>query len=779
MHSRHPLQFLAPAALAAAAVVPSARAADSDLEKHPGRAIYQKLCLECHGERGEGVDDKGGDPLVGKRSVESLAGRIERTMPEDKAEECVGEDARLVAEYIYHAFYSPAARGEESVAAPELSRLTGPQIHSSVSDLFAGFHRADFPHALEERGLKGSYSLNNRAKAGNNDFQTEKFDRVDPKIAFDYGTGIPELPEGLETELPQFNITWSGSFYAPETGVYEFVIRTRNGARLYVNESDTDKPALVDGWVAPTNEVREEKGSVHLLGGRHYPLRLDFFKHREEKALVELHWRPPHRSREVMPASALSPRWRPLTFVGSTAFPADDRSDGYERGTSVSRAWLDAVTSLAFEAADYAKEHLDSLAGTKPDAEDREAKVRAFAGAFAERALRRPLGPDELARHVEAPLAKKREDEPLEEGVRRVVLRALTSPGFLYPDAAFDSPDDPWTRATRLSLAMWDSLPDQRLREAAAKGALGTEEQLLAESRRMLGDARARLKLAAFFAQWLELDERPEIAKDAERFPEFDPALVGDLRTSLVLFLDEVVWSERSDYRELLLADYVYLNDSLAALYGRKVPGGGGFEKVSFSNERRTGILTHPYLLTALAYHDNTSPIHRGVFLARNIAGLPLRPPPQATQFVDSHFSPDLTMREKVTEMTKDASCMSCHATINPLGFSLEHYDAIGRWRKEERGRPVDAVSVLETDLGERIEIAGPREVATYAADSSQAHAVFVRHLYHHAAKQPLADSVAAELVRRFREGGFHIRELFARIAASAALPPIPTPSRS
>jgi mono/diheme cytochrome c family protein len=761
-----------PGLLAAGLLAASAQAID--LEQHPGKAIYQKLCLECHGERGEGVDDLGGDPLAGTRSIESLAGRIERTMPEDKAEECVGEDARNVAEYIYHAFYSPAARGDDEPVSPDLARLTGPQIHASVSDLFAAFRRADFPHALEERGLKANYELNNRALAGNNDFQRERFERVDPQVAFDYGAGIPELPEDLETELPQFNINWTGSFYAPETGVYRFTLRTRNGARLFVNDHNTNNPPLVDGWVSAGNDIREEQGSIYLLGGRHYPLRLEFFKHREEYSLIELYWQPPHGTRQIMPAEALSPSWRHLTFVGATEFPADDRSDGYERGISVSRLWLDAVTSLAFEAGDYAKEHLDSLARTKADDEERVEKIRTFAAEFAERALRRPLDETEQQRYVEEPLAQRDEHDTLEDGVRRVVLRALTSPAFLYPAAAFESPDDPWARATKLALAMWDSLPDQRLREAAAKDELADDGQILSQARRMLGDARSRVKLAGFFEHWLELDERPEIAKDTERYPEFDSDLAADLRTSLTLFVDEIVWSEASDYRQLLLADYLYLNDNLAALYGSESPANGVFEKVSLAEEQRTGIITHPYLLSALAYHDNTSPIHRGVFLSRNIAGLPLRPPPEATEFIDSHFSPDLTMREKVTEMTKSASCMACHATINPLGFSLEHFDAIGRWRDKESGRPIDAASVLETDYGDRIEITGPAEVAAFAAESDHAHAVFVQHLFHHVAKQPLlayGTDTAEELQRSFREKDFHIRELFARIAATAAKP--------
>jgi len=747
-----------------------------DLENHPGRAIYDKMCVECHGPKGEGTEDSDADVLFGSRSIESLAGRIERTMPEDEEDHCVGEEAEKVAEYIYHAFYSPDAQARLYGVSRDLTRLTGPQLKNSVTDLIGSFRNASHPPEIQDHGLKANYTLDDKKKAGNNDFEKQKFERVDPRIRFDYGKGIPELPKGMETELTQFRVNWRGSISVPETGEYEFTIRTRNGAKLYVNEHDGKKEPTIDAWVAPNNEIREESGKVHLLGGRRYFLRLEFFRYQEPKSYVELLWKTPHGVRETVPSRVLTPGWSRERFVSTTPMPADDRSDGYERGTSVSRVWFDAVTSTGFEAAEHVAEHLEELAGIneKKDGEaKRSEKIRNFAREFVARAFRRPLTEQEVAEHVTAHFKKA---DGRETAVRRIVLYAITSPQFLYPDTSFDSPSDPWARASALALALWDSVPDDQLRKAARSGKLENPQEVRKQAARMIHDSRTRHKMRGFFHHWLELSRAENVAKDDELYPQFSPEVMADLRKSLHLFLEAVVWSEDSDYRRLLLSRDLFLNPKLAKIYDN--PGKreikGGFEKVSFPKQGRTGVITHPYLLTNLAYHDNSSPIHRGVFLTRNIAGLPLRPPPEAVEFEDSDFDPDMTMREKVTKLTRAKACMACHSTINPLGFSLEHYDAMGRWRAKEEGRPIDDDSVLETDGGDRVDIKGPRDVAKYAANSPAAHSAFVRQLFHHVAKQPLlayGPGTADRLERQFRERGFNIRALLQSMAVTAAQP--------
>ncbi len=744
-----------------------------DLENHPGKTIYQKLCLDCHGPKGAGAEGVDADPLVGTRTIESLAGRITRTMPEDEEHLCVGEEAQQVAEYIFHAFYSPEAQARQNPVTTDLTRLTGPQFRNSVTDLIGSFMNPRHSPVLENPGIRGYYSLDDRKKAGNNDYKREKFERTDNQIRFDFGSGIPKLPDGKKSNMTQFRITWRGSIYARETGTYEFTLRTRNGAKFFINEHDTKEEPSIDAWVAPDNEIREESGKVELVGGRQYYIYLEFFKYTEEKSLIELHWKTPHGTREIVPANALTPDHSHPVFVATTPLPADDRSYGYERGSNVSRIWLDAVTSTAFEAADHVIKNLDRLARTKTDDKEREKKLKDFAAAFTARSFRRPLEDNERELYVERHF---REAGSMEDAIRRIVIYSVTSPYFLYPGTSFDSPHGSWATASAMALSLWDSLPDQMLRNRAGSNQLQDRKQLEREAWRMLHDGRARHKVLGFFHHWLELSKADDLAKDSTKFPEFSSEMLADLRTSLDLFLDDVVWDEASDYRKLLLSDHLFLNERLGKVYG-KPDLKGGFQKVSLPTEGRTGVITHPFLLTALSYHNNTSPIHRGVFLTKNIVGMPLKPPPEAIEFEDSKFPPNLTMREKVTEMTRAKACMACHSMINPLGFSLEKYDAIGRWRTEEQGKPINDDSVLMTDYGSEIQIKGPREVAEYAANSPAAHAAFIRQLFHHSTKQPLlAYGFDAEdrLVTHFKNTNFNIRNLLVEMAIISSHPVIP-----
>ena len=732
-----------------------------------GEEIYRKLCADCHGKEGQGVEGEVEDPLHGKLSLLALAGKIERTMPEDDPGACVGEDAKAVADYIFHAFYSPSARKNKAVRQ-DLARLTVPQFRTSVADVVASFRGGSGNLPPKERGLTGSY-YGRRGFNGDKELAgKDKFKRVEPGIQFDFGAAVPLLPEGVAfPATDEFSIRWEGGLWAPATGEYEFVMKTRNGAVLWVNNHDWEGGRLIDGEVASSNEVRELSGRVFLTGGRAYPLRLEFFKFKEVNASIELWWKAPDGVLEPIPTRVLTPNWTHESLIVKTPFPADDRSAGYERGTAVSREWFEAVTDAAIEASEYVSSHLDDLARVKKDDPARDEKIRTFAMDFVERAWRRDFPEAERAKFLEERLGQGRD---LEAGVKRLVLLSLTSPKFLYP--AVTEPEGNWGVASRLALALWDSVPDQRLRDAASKGQLSTREQVAKEAWRMLYDARARAKLAGYFEHWLELDRAAQISKDQKRFPEFSPEVLTDLRTSLDLFLEDVVWGESSDYRQLLLADGLFLNARLAAIYGAQPPK-DGFQKVALPGQGRAGVVTHPYLLTSFAYHDNTSPVHRGVFLTRHIVGMSLKPPPEAIKFEDSRFDPNLTMREKVTEMTRSQSCQGCHATINPLGFSLEHFDAIGRWRTKEKNKPIVSAGEFIDNTGAEIKLSGARDLATYAATSPSAHASFIAQLFDHIAKQP-AESYGPDTDQRlldsFTRSGFKIRDLLVEIAVTSAL---------
>jgi hypothetical protein len=742
---------------------------------HPGAVIYQKLCVDCHGPQGEGVAAEYNEPLTGERSLAALTKRIARTMPEDDPGVLVGDDAAQVAAYIYEAFYSPAAQARRNPPEIDLARLTAPQFRTTIADLVGSFRGGFQAPAKGEHGLKARYSARPRDAKPEEEKTGEvkkkedvRFERVDKQVALAFGS---ESPDPATMSAEQFSVRWEGSVLAEETGVYEFVLKTENGARLRLNDQ---KKLLIDGWVTAGSEVREEKKSVFLLGGRAYPLSLEFFKYKDKTASIELQWKPPHGVLETIPERHLIPQQVRPTLVVSTAFPADDRSVGYERGTGVSKDWHQATIVAAVAVADHVEENLAELSGVKPEAPDRIPRLRDFARRFVETAFRRPLTEEQQC-FVESQFGFAKSPEI---AIKRVVLFALKSPHFLYPELHERAEPDGYDVATRLALSMWDSLPDEALLRAAGEGKLQTREGVATEANRMLRDPRTRAKLNGFFHHWLDLERAESISKDPQAFPGFDEAVLADLRTSLALFIDQVVWSERADFRELLQADYLLLNERLAKFYG-KGEVGPGFQRVAFDPKERAGVVTHPYLMSALAHNKLTSPIHRGVFLTRNVLGITLKSPPNAVEFEDSKFDPSFTMREKVTELTRDTSCMGCHSVINPLGFTLEQYDAIGRWRTEDNHKPVDAGGELPMDDGEIVRLTGARDVADLAARSEDAQRAFVRQLFHHTVKQDAAafgPNTLDALRRSFSASEFNIQKLLTEITIISATKDLPTP---
>jgi hypothetical protein len=238
-----------------------------------------------------------------------------------------------------------------------------------------------------------------------------------------------------------------------------------------------------------------------------------------------------------------------------------------------------------------------------------------------------------------------------------------------------------------------------------------------------------------------------------------------------------VVWSESLDYRQLLLADSIYLNDRLAKLYGaERAEAESGqeaaFQKAAFDSAQRAGVLTHPLLLAGFAYHGTSSPIHRGVFVSRSLLGRVLKPPPVAVAPLSPDLHPDLTTRERVILQTSDQMCMSCHAMINSLGFPMEHFDAIGRYRTEEKGKPVDATGVYQSVSGSMAEFAGVRDLAAYLAASDESHTAFVQQLFHALVKQPIfahGAETPQELRQSFVEDNYNIQRLVVNIAVAAA----------
>jgi hypothetical protein len=725
-----------------------------------GRDVYRHECARCHGKSGEGVKNKYKDALYGDWSIDKLTRYIQKNMPDDDPGTLSGPESEAVSRYVHDTFYSREARARNKPPRVELVRLTNRQYVNTVADLLKSF--GDTDAALgEERGLRANYEPRRAMR------DRKSINRVDRHVNFNFGTGTPfdDQSTNAPPKTNEFSLNWRGSVLVDESGDYEFILKTPNGARLWVNNDDK---AIIDASVA-SGDMSEHKATVRLIGGRAYPIRLECFKAPKDKITsVALHWKPPHSAEQLIPARNFSPVRVSPTLVLATPFPPDDSSVGYERGVLVSKAWDEAATHAAIEVANHVVKNIDRLSRSKGSDTNRPAKVEAFCANFVSAAFRRPLTPEENRLYVSSHFATAKPDD----AVKRVVLLALKSPRFLYLGLNNSHPDD-YEVAARLSFGLWDSMPDAQLMKLAGQGALHTREQATEQAKRMLTDARARSKMLYFLQHWVQMNHVEDLSKDQTLFPGFTPEIIADLRTSLNLFLEDVVWSPASDYRQLLLADYVFLNDRLAQFYGMNTNAEDDFVKVSFDPKQRSGVITHPYLLSAFAYPKSTSPIHRGVFLTRNIVGRTLKPPPMAVAFKDSDFAPNLTMREKISELTRPQACQGCHSVINPLGFSLEHFDAVGKFRTRENGKPIDAVSEYITDDGVSVKLTGAHDVAEFAVNSEHAQNGFVEQLFHSVVKQPMlayGADVPDRLRKSFVASGFNMQKLLTDIVVTSAL---------
>ena len=368
----------------------------------------------------------------------------------------------------------------------------------------------------------------------------------------------------------------------------------------------------------------------------------------------------------------------------------------------------------------------------------------------------------------------------------------LGSPRFLFhteaaagADAAASGKPDSFATAARLSFGLWDSIPDQPLWDAATKNQLVTAEQVRRQAERMANDRRTRSKLRDFLFAWLRVDHAPEIIKDKTRYSEFSPEIAADMRASLELFVDDVAWGAGgSDFRRLFTDDEVFLNGRLAPLYGARLPADAPFRRVRLDDGRRAGVLSHPYMASVLSYAAATSPIHRGVFLARSVMGNVLKPPQEAVAPLAPDLHPDLSTRERVALQTSSVACQTCHTMINPLGFALEEFDAIGRYRTAEgRGdvqKMIDASGSYLPREGPRATFRGARELAATIATSRDAQEAFVQQLFHALVKQPMrawGPDTLETLRKQFAANNCDIQRLLVDIMTVAALPPAAPPS--
>jgi hypothetical protein len=321
---------------------------------------------------------------------------------------------------------------------------------------------------------------------------------------------------------------------------------------------------------------------------------------------------------------------------------------------------------------------------------------------FALRGFRRPAETEEVERLLAIYDRSRKGGQDHEAAVKESLMGILVSPNFIFrierdePGGGSHRIGD-YELASRLSYFLWSSMPDEELFELTARQRLHEPKVLEAQVQRMLKDAKAKTFSDSFAGQWLRVRELKTSAQpDQGKFPAFTPALRDAMYEEVIDFFDSIVREDRS-LLELLNANYTYLNGDLAKLYGIEGVEGNAMRRVALKDENRGGVLAMGAVLTLTSYPLRTSPVLRGKWVLEQILGTPPPPPLPLVQSLpqNDHVVDGLTFRQQLEKHRSDPNCAGCHTKMDPLGFGLENFDAIGQWRAKINDQPVDASGVL------------------------------------------------------------------------------------
>ena len=472
-------------------------------------------------------------------------------------------------------------------------------------------------------------------------------------------------------------------------------------------------------------------------------------------------------------------------------FPAEDYVDGFKNQLTAQgmppllvETYSTSAEKLATNA--FRVGDINGLIPCKPSSATDDKCRDEFIRKFGLRAFRRPLHPDEVQRYAGVFSAQATATRKFLDGARVVVEAMLQSPNFLFHvEAGPDGKSIDYEIASRLSYMLWNTMPDAELFAAGARGELRTPEGREAATRRMLADPKGRQALDEFFDEWLRFDRVINAVK-GRGYAEFTPELGVAMAEETKSLLHDLVWNDRN-FMGALTAQYSFLTDDLAAVYGLPVPK-GEFEKVQFpADVRRAGILGQGSFLASTAGPVSTSPTARGIFIRERLLCQHIPPPPPGvnTTLPDPKEGAVHTRRDLMTEHVSNPTCASCHRLMDPIGFGLENFDAIGRWRDQESvqlaggggggGRGGKQVKLAINTQGE---IAGlpnstfsdAKQLGAILAESPICQKCIVRQMfrYSYGRLETAADeSTIDQLFAKFKDSGFRFKALMTALVQS------------
>ena len=477
-------------------------------------------------------------------------------------------------------------------------------------------------------------------------------------------------------------------------------------------------------------------------------------------------------------------------------FPPEDYVDGFKNQLGAQgmppllvETYSTAAEKLALNA--FRIGDVNGLIPCKPVSAADESCRDAFVKSFGLRAFRRPLRDREFQRYAEAFTNQARARGEFLEGARVVVEAMLQSPNFLFHlEAGPDGRSTDYDIASRLSYLLWNTMPDQALLEAAGRGELRTVDGRVEAARRMLDNPLARQALDQFFDEWLRLDRVVNAVKQRRQYPEFSPELGAAMAEETRRLLHHLVWQD-GNFMEAFSAGYGFLTSELASLYRLPAPP-GQFELVNFpADARRAGMLGQGSFLASTAGPTDTSPTARGIFVRERLLCQHVPPPPPGVNTTLPEPSEDTlqTRRQLMSTHVENPSCAACHRLMDPIGFGLENYDAIGRWRdnetieiaapRDDEGDRRREAKKVDLPIEAQGEIAGlpdslfnePTQLGRVLSQSPVCQECIVRQMFRYAygRKETAADEETIdELFAAFRDSGFHFKDLLFALVRSA-----------
>ncbi|MFQ5731030.1 MAG: DUF1592 domain-containing protein [Planctomycetaceae bacterium] len=651
--------------------------------------VLQKYCYECHGPK-EQMEGVAFHKLTDERSVfggRKLWEKVHRVVkagampPADHTLRPSDAQRRRVAKWIEESIFAIDCRLVDDPGRVTIRRLNRSEYNNTIRDLVG----VDF----------------NPAK----DFPSD-----DVGYGFDNIGDVLSLPPLLMEKYLDAAEQVVRKAIVPDDPAKK---RQRvDAAKLKANGGA--RPVAGAGF-RPIISTGEVYATFHFPKTGDYRLRAEAAADQAGKELAKMEFRLDGKAVKVFKVTG---RRRPKVYEfklkvkqGNRKFAAAFINDFYNpkaprrnRDRNLGVRFLEVRGPIGSRVADRSPVHKRLLfAQPGPKKTVKQAATEVLAK-FLPRAFRRPVTADEVARYVRLVEFAVQQGEGFEGGMQVALQGVLVSPHFLFRIESDRDPNDPGKKrplndyelATRLSYFLWSSMPDDELFAMAKTGTLHRPAVLERQVRRMLKDPRTKSLVDNFGSQWLNLRILDEVTPDRKRFPTFDARLRADMRRETELFFAAVIREDRS-ILDFLDARFTYLNEWLAKHYGIAGVKGDTFRRVKLTGNRRAGVFTHAGILTITSNPTRTSPVKRGKWILENIFDQkPPDPPPGVPKLDEKKITAGtLSLRKQLEIHRRNPVCASCHTTMDAIGFGLENFDAVGRWREKDGSVPVDASGEL------------------------------------------------------------------------------------